>query len=317
MKVFVGKLFILMGVFLRSDVVIANLIKNIRPVDYGAFVESRIQYLKSEKNYDLIMIGDSHLADAIDTRILEEKCQISAYNLAIYHATPFDNYFFLKKVLDSGKKPKYLVLGTNPEMFYKKAMPSKYLYSIVDDRCLNIEMNMRGQGNFDAYALMKSGNEKYLVPTLFKKISGETYKPTRKVKAVYNGFLEFTNQTENLDWDHFSVKGKKLQSEQIRYFCKLIELAVNNNMQVVIANPPIWKNKSNAFENTTYFLAFKRTLELVSEKYKLPIYNQSNREMDPVLVKKDFLNLDHLNYSGAQKTTSNFAQWYNNNRKLN
>jgi hypothetical protein len=315
MKVFIGKIIILISIFILFDFAIANLIKRIRPVDYGAFVESRIDFLEDEKDYDAILIGDSHVADAIDTRILEEKCGISAYNLGIYHATPFDNYFFLKKILSNGKKPKYLILGTNPEMFYKKPQPSKYLYSIVDDLSLNIEMNRYSEGKFDTYSLIKSGNEKYLVPTIFKKITGEKYVPTREVTSVYNGFLKFSNQTKDLNWDSFKIKDKKIYSGQIMYFCKLIELGILNNMQIVIVNPPIWKSKSDAFEDTRYFLAFNKVLEMVSEKYKLKIYNKSTRDLDANLVKEDFLNLDHLNYTGAVKTTNSFASWYNQNRK--
>lgn len=312
---FFYKLLIFVFLLILADYFVALFLSYNRPIDYKCFVDSRKEFFEQHKKVDVLFIGDSHIADALDVKIVEEECKLSAYNLGIYHASPYDNYFLLKKIISEKLKPKVLVFGTNPDMLTREVNPSKYMPIILNDFLLKVEMSYRSEEKFDPYLFIKSQNEKYLFDRLIKNLLGEKYIPTRNVSGVYNGYLNFSNQSKGIDWTcaQKQIKEKTEKTTQKEYLDKLIQLAQDNDIKVVFINPPIWKCRLEVLnEKSESFKRFNNEIKVVKSKYKLNVFNEENNSLDSILLQEDFLNLDHLNSNGAKKNTEAFCNWYNN-----
>ena len=117
MKRFLVRFFFFVLIFVVLDRSFGLVLQSQRPIDYRLFIESKLAFFNSTKSTDVLIIGDSHIADALDPRTIEKNTKLQAFNLGIYHSSPFENYFVTKAALDHFKeKPKIIVLGTNPVM---------------------------------------------------------------------------------------------------------------------------------------------------------------------------------------------------------
>lgn len=130
--------------------------------------------------------------------------------------------------------------------------------------------------------------------------------------------IKFFNQIPGTQWSDFAIQQKSyLDKDQVEYFEKTIELALENNITVIIAHPPIWKKNLRAITNTDSFKDFKNTINSLSTKYGLKIYNDylnnNNLLNDTITFQKgDYLNSEHLNYNGSLKFTNSFCDFLDN-----
>src|SRR5689334_5487929 len=99
MKSFLGRILVFGLILVVADQSLGFLLKANRPVDYKLFIDEKKKFFEDDKQYDVLIIGDSHTADAFDPRIIEAKTGLTAFNLGVYHATPYENYFMLKSAL--------------------------------------------------------------------------------------------------------------------------------------------------------------------------------------------------------------------------
>lgn len=301
------------------DQAVASLLSSNRPLDYRSFVESRKSFFTRNSTPKVLFIGDSHVADAINTKVLDSILKTESYNLGVYHASPFDNYYVLKKVIDRGLVPKVLALGTNYTMFYRKAEPSKYIPIILSDFKSRTELVLNSTKGFEPGIFIESLNEKYLLDAILNSFRGIPYKPTRDIESVYNGSLVFKNQSENVEWKYKPNKKSLIQisTEQVSYFRRIIQLAQEKGIKVVILNPPIWKEKLVGLQRfSSQFHDCDSILTIVAKEFGVPIYNRDYQTMNSILVRQDFLDAEHLNWNGAVKYTVDFSRWFAGSQEL-
>ncbi len=312
MKKFILRLIVFVAVFVFLDRGFGYLLQNQRPIDYKLFLDSKKEFFKTDKNIDMLIIGDSHIADALDPRIIESNTSFKAYNLGIYHSSPFENYYVTKAALKKlKKKPKVIVLGTNPIMFERNLSKGKYTPLILP-YCFELVYN--SQEGFDVNFFLRTFQERYLFKSILNKLTKKAYKPTRIIEDVYNGHLKFFNQIPDTKWHDFEkTKNSKLNMKQLEYFSKTIELALRNDIDVIIVHPPIWQQQLDAISSTKSYNDFRVKMNELTNKYKVKTYyNYLNNEIfnDTLNFQmKDFLNTQHLNYSGSQKFTKGFSDF--------
>tara|TARA_B100001093_G_C26717192_1_gene966189 strand:- start:183 stop:1178 length:996 start_codon:yes stop_codon:yes gene_type:complete len=319
MKIFfLLKIILFLTVFLILDKIVGYVLYKNRPVDYELFISSKLEFFKDKKVIDILVIGDSHIADSFDPRTIESNIGFKTFNLGIYHSSPFENYYVTKAALEKLEtKPSVIILGTNPIMFERKMSKGRYSPLILPT--LNyLELVSNSNEGFDASFFLSFIQEKYLFKSLLNNLRGKAYQPTRKIEDVYNGHLKFFNQIPGTQWSDFVIQKKSyLDKDQVEYFKKTIELALANNINVIIAHPPIWNKNLRALTNTDSYRDFKNTINSLSKKYELKIYydylNNNNILNDTLTFQKgDYLNPKHLNYNGSLKFTNNFCDFWNN-----
>lgn len=300
--------------FILLDRLFGFVLQSNRPIDYKLFLDSKLAFFESIDTTDILIIGDSHIADALDPRTIENKTSLSTFNLGIYHSSPFENYFVVKAALEKLKvKPRIMVMGTNPIMFERNLSKGKYTPLILP-KWKSFDLVFQSDEGFDPSFFSQTIREKYLIKPLLNDIRGQQYKPTRIIEDVYHGHSKFFNQIPATEWSNFDSSAKnKMKIEQIEYFSKTIELALQNGLATIVVHPPIWKNEKEIIAKSESYMAFRSTINQLVEKYNLKVYNDypNNRTNADGLNfrQSDFLNTQHLNYEGSLKFTEGFCSF--------
>ncbi|MEL6590064.1 MAG: hypothetical protein AAFP02_09085 [Bacteroidota bacterium] len=314
MKNLLIKLVIFTVILFGMDRFIATILQSVRPVDYVGFIDAKSEYFEDEQQYDILLMGDSHISDALDASVLEEKINMSAFNLGVFISSPYETYHTFRYALDhKPAPPKVLVLGTNPVMFTLPIDAGKYTPLVVDDPMFTLSLYTQSENPDYTTFFFKTVKEKYLAKALANKLRGKTAKPYREIEETYHGYMTIRNQIDGTRWEGVPRKYEKVNKNQVRYFCNLIELALDNDVQPLIVNPPIWWNQLAAIEDSKSFSEFQILIDSIGNQYNIPVHNLDHHFLEHELVFEDFLNHEHLNYYGASKYTPLVADWINQN----
>ena len=139
---------------------------------------------------------------------------------------------------------------------------------------------------------------------------GKSYQETREIKDVYNGHLKFFNQIPNSEWHKFTkIKESELKKVQVDYFEKTIQLALKNNITVIVVRSPIWKKNYKAILGTNSYKDYNAKIYELTKKYDLKTYDYELTNSIVEYKQSDFLNSQHLNYKGSLKFTNKFCNF--------
>lgn len=316
MKKFLFRVILFISFFIIIDKICGYFLQKNRPIDYKLFLDSKNNFFSNINNIDILIIGDSHIADALDPRTIESRTTFSAYNLGIYHSFPFENYYVTKAALEHlDSKPKMIVLGTNPVMFERELSKGKYTPLILP-KLNSLEFLRNSDEGFESSFFFNIFREKYLFKSLLNNLLGKPYKPTRIIEDVYNGHCKFYNQIPGSEWSNFTPRNNtKIKIEQVDYFLKTIELALKNNIDIIIAHPPIYKENLAAINGSDSYKYFCNIINEITEKYELKTYYDYPKDVNlndtSIFQKNDFLNSQHLNYKGSLKFSNGFSAFLN------
>ncbi|MBL1215749.1 MAG: hypothetical protein HND52_20440 [Ignavibacteriae bacterium] len=317
MKKFFVRLVIFLVIFFLVDQALSKILDIGRPPDYKAFIESKSEY-NSESGFDILFIGDSQTADNFVPAVFEEKLGYSAFNFGVYNMSPFEGYYLTKDLIErSSPKPKLVVLGTEVNMFYFMVSDGRFTPFFIENP-LNLIPLLIKSDSFESFT--SAGRKGYLFkPTLKKILTGKTSGTVdRDVVGVDNGYLKnikhfsnyakLTNCTKN--WAFLSNEFVQVQKD---YFIKTIEYLRKKDIKVVFANTPMHPAYLECFKSKPRFDEYKKIMEDLSETYGIEQYNPDYEVLLGEFEDEDFLNGDHLCYSGAKIFSSVFADYLNEN----
>jgi hypothetical protein len=313
-KKYLFRLFAFVLILIGMDRLVNYALQPFRPVDYKLFIDEKKQFFEKQQYYDVLLIGDSHIADAVDPRIIKQHCGLEAFNMGVYHATPYENYFTLLNVLGHMcEKPKLIIIGTNPEMFSKPAIAGEYTPLIINDWRLRWQLNLNSEESLEASHFFKCVKEKYLFGSFFKQLRGEKYKPTRIISRTFHGYLESRNQSQGIRWKASMEQPEYVgqNTTQLDYFEKAIDVARKLEIDILILNPPVWSEKFEIEKNTRLYKDFSNTIARYSKQYNIRVFNINENDQ---FEREDFLNADHLNYYGAVKFSKALSYWLNSDQ---
>ena len=295
------------------DYLFSYVLKQGRPIDYDQFLSAKIDFFQDVDSIDLLILGDSHVADALDPRIIERKAGLTSYNLGVYHSSPYETYYLAKSALTHlARRPKLVVLGTNPVMFERPLSRGKYTPLILP-RLGSVPLWWNSEEGLEGSFFIQTIQEKYLLKSLIGKILGKTYEPTRVVEDVYNGHLKFHNQIPGSKWSGFdSTAASTHNLRQVDYFTKTVELFRQHDIPVILVHPPILPDHLIAMSESESFKVFSTAIRGVTESYRLKSYfnyKTGDKANSLSLVQSNFLNSQHLNYSGSALFTDGFVRF--------
>ncbi|MEL7145345.1 MAG: hypothetical protein AAFO69_03180 [Bacteroidota bacterium] len=276
-----------------------------RPVDYKLFIESKTDFFANDQQQDLLIIGDSHIANSTDPQTIERATGLSGFNLGVYHSSPFESYAMLKNALKKNiDRPKIVLIGTNPVMFHRELSKGRYTPIIIDDLRISAELAYQSVEGIDATFFLKSMRERYLIEHLISKATGKKYVPRREVVSYEDGFLKYSNHIDESTWENPETIYNLHHSfnlDQVMYFEKTIQLLKNKGIQVIVVNSPIWYENLEKLEKQSEFQKFSYSLNAICSTYKVPIFNRDHRVGEGTIGLNDFLDGEHLNFNGAVK----------------
>ncbi len=308
-KYLIKALVFIVGLFCL-DRMAFTVLQSQRPSDYAAFLDAKRTFFRKQGRYDMLIFGDSHVADAIDPRTLR-LYGMEAYNLGVYHASPYEIYHLAASALRRMKvMPKYVVLGTNPIMFMRKLRIGKYTPLIIRDDFIDYSsLVINSEDGHSIRTLFYSAQEKYLLQYMLKKVIGIKYHPTREIQSINNGHLEFYNQMPGVSWDGGAEEADLSRANplQIEFFVKTIDFLQNHNIKVLVVNLPLWQEREKKLRGTGGLGEFEQILSRICKEKGVYLVNPNHELATGVLKKEDYLNAEHLNYKGAVKFSHELA----------
>ncbi len=293
-----------------TDRLIVWILQSSRPIDYVGFIDAKAEIFEAEDKYEVLLMGDSHISDALDPKVLEDSLGLETFNAGIFLSSPYETYQTLKYLLEEkGQKPKVLVLGTNPVMFTLEADAGKYTPLVVQDPLFVLNLYRESDNPDYTTYFFKTAKEKYLAKALVNKILGKNKKPYREIENSYHGYISVYNQIEGTNWEGVPWQKAPVKESQVRYFAKMIELANKNDMKTFIVNPPIWWDQLAEIEENEGFKEFQHLVDSIGKAHNTPVHNLDHHFLQEELVFKDFLNHEHINHSGSLKYSPAIASW--------
>ncbi len=312
MKKFFIKLIAFLSIIFALDLAFSCLLDLGRPADYAAFVESKDDYDRLEQ-VDILFLGDSQTADGFVPSVFAEKLGATAFNYGVYQLSPFEGYFLLKDLLARREQPPQLVvLGTDAQMFRYPVSDGKYSPLFIANP-LNLLAMFYKSSNLGA--LTSAGRKKYLFAGLMKRIAtGQVgAEMRREIEKVENGYLVNnkhyvdTRQFDcNKDHGFFSLAPVEKQRQ---YFFKTIAYLQEEKIPFVVANPPMHKNFLAGMKAKASYEEFCAALNEAQARHGVKVFNAEHTVLLEELRDEDFLDGDHLCYSGAKKFSMAFADY--------
>jgi hypothetical protein len=100
-------------VMLAERFVVRHAFDFLSPDDH-AYSRSAKFAAKNSRNYDILCFGESLTKLGVVPRVIRERTGRQAYNLALSGSPPMASYFLLRRVLESGAKPRAVIVDFSP-----------------------------------------------------------------------------------------------------------------------------------------------------------------------------------------------------------
>jgi hypothetical protein len=309
MRRFILKVLLFIIVFFLVDFGISSLLHLFRPEDYKAHIESKFEFFDRRSQTDILILGDSHVADALNPQVFETIIHQTAFNFGIYHSSPFENYHLSRYLLKGNRKePGVIILGTNPFMFCRPLEAGDYTPILIKNPYRKFRLYYESSDNTLTY-FSSVAKEKYLFKSMFRRLTGKELEMVREIVFIKNGYLGNINHRSNEMQFPDSFTEQSENPEQVRYFIKTIEYLKSLNKKVIIVNPPIYNKYFNDYKKTRVFTEFSNQIRQISESCQIPVFNLNYEVLSDTLVAEDFLNAEHLNNMGANKFTAELCKY--------
>lgn len=272
-------------------------------------------YAQPENSIDVIIMGSSLNAGAINTYCLGAETGTSVFNLSVSAQTTPVREYYLKEVLKT-QKPKLIIMET---------------YRYIAQPEMSVE-----EINYSAAGMRPSINKfQFLWNVPICEDGGERMELFVPLFAYHNRWAELTEE----DWkgqgqvrykykrgdtsDHAAVVPQQpcmkpvkeigsISEAQKEYLERIIQLAEENHIKLLFFNPP------NAGTNEGNYKVYNALYEyLDSQGIDWLDCNYEREMMDKIDTSVDFVDSYHVNMSGGYKTTEFLADYINSHYELN
>lgn len=311
MKKLIKKLLIFAIIIISIDVTLSNLLDLGRPLDYTAFIESKEKYDELD-SVDILILGDSQTADSFIPSVFNSTLGGQAFNFGVYDLSPFEEYYLLQDLISrQSKNPKLVILGLNILMFNYKITSGRYTPLFIENPS-NLAPLLFKSENFGAISL--AGRKRYLFnPLIERLLTGKINKKIRRdVRGIDFGYLQnvkhFTSRGA-LDCNKGKTffGGEFVEQQKIN-LVKIIQYLNDKNIPFILVNTPKHKIFLNCIKTTKTYRKYKSTIREIERTFNVKVFNEDFELLLDTLNDKDFLDGDHLCYTGAKKFSTVVAE---------
>ncbi len=264
-----------------------------------------IQFENFDDTLTWLLLGDSRIQNDIDPRIVG-----NCFNYSSANENVFQTYFKLKKIIEQGRKPEYILMNLDYSLLSNKHS-NRFKYDSYWSGHMNYFEMVRVkkdwkfimrylQGKFFTYA----GEYKLLNEFLFSK-------KARVKSDLIDGFRprigdfskEKNRESTGLEKAEFYLRDGIYMEEQITlYFEKLLELCEVHGIKVVLVMMPMTREFLDGIDRIIPGNTYYRDLGIILNKYTCI---ESVLNYQEVFSDKPeyFWNPDHMNFRGAEAFT--------------
>lgn len=275
-------------------------------------------YMNTEDQYDVVLIGSSHMNNSINPNILWNQYGVTSFNYAT-GGQPLDvSYFLLREVLKKHKNPIVVV-----DLYYlgltDQYGSEGYIRYVLD--------NLKFSTN-KLEAIVNCTPSKDWIYYLFPFLKYHSrWKELKKYDFHYDGAAYyykkgFADGREIYGKDNMSdlsiTETADLPPKTEKYLYKIIELCKEKNLQLIFTNAPYDYTSTANMKNWHKEPAkmFNKVSE-ISKENNIPFINYCLK-LDEIgfNFKSDMFNIGHLNTWGSNKVTLDLGKFLKENYDL-
>lgn len=300
-KVFLLKLAVISGILILIDLSAGSALRFFfnrqKSGDYY-----KITHAIKDSKEDIFIIGNSHAADHIDTRLMQQLTSKTAYNFGIGGQSILCFYPVVKSALNS-HSPKLIIVNMDYDelAFYPKAyelisifLPYYNTNTVIDSAISLMPFN----------ETLKCHSNLYRYNSTLGSAVLNTYVKKYTQGSVYLGYEPKMGQL--CETTVTGKKSRQLQSvkfdqNKIDYLLRLIDAVQSRGIPLLITTTPLYRYNG---ENDVY----KQKLKEILAKYNVP-YLDYGTHPDFYGKCEYFNDNSHLNPAGASKWTSQCSQF--------
>lgn len=272
-------------------------------------------YFESDKDFDVIFLGPSHMYNGVLPMELWAEYGISSYNWGYSNSTPAQSYYLLKDVIKYSK-PKVVVIDTFGIVEYEGLGNGKYRndgrmqsHVVFDGFPLSLNKVKAAYDIFDDYDHPEEFLWNFVVyhnrweedSHLFEQLKKESAEMGAEfLKGIGEGGLDLIDPSETYPDIESSVC--------YDYFLKIFDLCKEEGIQVVVTClPHTMSDDSQRVANS---------IRNLTEEYDHVQYADILRSDAIICFTDTYEDGGHVNYSGACRTTSWLGKYLTENYDL-
>lgn len=272
-------------------------------------------HIESVKNNEILIIGDSRAVAGFNPKIIDSN---KVYNLNLGGATPITGYFTLKKLLNSGKTPKLLIVSYAPfhlieDDSYPRIIKEDFLNfneisELYDE--INSENDVfwrKDEFNYHKYNLVnryKAYLLKIKFPIFFSaEIKNSKFlRKSENLKMAYDiknqmGFFTYGKKDfSDLNNQEVELNTFNINKTISKYLTKLFRLANDNNIKLIYINTP-FNEASKLNLNNSFLNNYEKKFNLYKKEFPEVIFYSQIYSYE----NKYFGDPSHLNKNGSKK----------------
>ena len=274
---------------------------------YGTDV---LNFYKQENNsIDVLVLGSSHAYSAINPYLIEEETGLNAYNFCTQQQPVWITYHYFKEALKT-QNPQYVIL----ELFTVIDGEGDYAEESVNRDAID---KMRISLNKIETIRVSVDKKEDRIPYYFNIIKYHTRYKELNATDFRTAFLGETLDNKGyiaLPKTDYIFPEQKLRNDEkaeiysknLKYLNKIIDLAEDNNMELILVKTPaLYDEQSLARLNTIKKIAENKNIILLDY-----VNNMETLNLD---YSNDFYDHGHLSGTGSDKFTKKLIEDLNLN----
>ena len=268
------------------------------------YTEKIAGFYNSQNNeYDVMFFGSSNTYCSFNPLIFYEESGVKSYILATQNQPVWASYTYMKESLKT-QNPKLLVMDILAFTYKDEYSDDGVTHSYMDD--LPMSANKLELARVSAPDLGK----RFELLCNFVKYHSRWNELTKtdftfkrsKARDYLKGYVLLESTFDKAILPDADTEGTSpIEEKQKQYFYKIINLAKENNIPLLLVKTP-----SNVLEKDQKLY---NTVKKMAKEEGVPFVD-FNRRYDKIGldIKDDFFDKSHLNYKGAEKFTRYFAE---------
>ena len=259
-------------------------------------------YNSPQNEYDVMFFGSSNTYCSFNPLVMYEENGTKSYILATQNQPVWASYTYMKEALKT-QKPKLLVMDILAFTYEEEYADEGVTHSYMDDLPLTknkLELAEVSAPDYGTRFELICNFVKY--HSRWNELTETDFTFDRDEARDYlKGYVLLEGTFAEAKYPDGDTNDKTdIQPKQKEYFYKIVNLAKENNIPLLLVKTP-----SNVVKEDQ--MKFN-TIKQMAEKEGIPFIDFNRRyEEIGINMSEDFFDKSHLNYKGAEKFTRFFA----------
>ncbi|MBR1865280.1 MAG: hypothetical protein IJ801_02110 [Lachnospiraceae bacterium] len=268
-------------------------------------------YKERSDSIDVIFVGSSHAFSSFSPMELWDDYGITSYNLSTGCQSLPCSYYLMKEAIRT-QHPKVVVLETYASYYMTDYISTARVHQAIDCIPLN-QTKFEILTDYLSDTMSVHERLEYVFPialyhSRWKELKKNDIRPKKTYLRGYYTQLHINEQQE-ID---LSDEVVEVYEKNISYIEKMIHLCEKNDVELIMCQTPIAKNKD--YKN---ICGRMKTIENYAVEQGISYINYDKlRDILKLDYKVDFADSKHLNIIGASKTTSYMGDYLKTHYEL-